>query len=134
MALSLALVIHYVVTSGDTAVTFYSQPIMTSKLKCRCPIHNIEITTSVADRDTLRRMHGMRISVWCPHCIKPHQIQGNDAYLLETEENDAPSDPDPLNWSKLSAILSGILNLANGGCHEAEAVFGRADSLCLEAS
>jgi putative transposase len=34
----------------------------------------------------------------------------------------------------LRAIVSGILNLAEEGCHEAEAVFGRADSLCLEAA
>jgi hypothetical protein len=43
-------------------------------------------------------------------------------------------DPDPTNWSMLSAIFSGILNLAEEGCHEAQTVFGRADSFCLEAS
>ncbi len=42
-------------------------------------------------------------------------------------------DPDPLNWSMLRAIFSGILNPTEGGCHEAEAVFGGADCLCVEA-
>lgn len=42
-------------------------------------------------------------------------------------------DPDPSNWSMLRANFSGILNPMEGGCHEAEAVFGRADSLCVEA-
>jgi hypothetical protein len=44
-------------------------------------------------------------------------------------------DPDPANWSMLSAIFSGIiLNLVEEGCHEAETVFGRVDSVRLEAS
>jgi DNA-binding transcriptional ArsR family regulator len=47
---------------------------------------------------------------------------------------DAPSsDPDPANWCMLRAIFSGILNPMEGGCHEAEKVFGRADCLCVEA-
>jgi hypothetical protein len=43
------------------------------------------------------------------------------------------TDPDPTNWSMLNAIFSGILNPTEGGCHEAEAVFGGADCLCVEA-
>ncbi len=36
----------------------------------------------------------------------------------------------PNNWSIRRVIFSGILNPAMEGCHEAEAVYRRADSLC----
>ena len=56
-----------------------------------------------------------------------------DSFYLRGLASSDAGDPDPPNWSMLRATFSGILNPMEGGCHEAEAVFGGADCLCVEA-
>lgn len=52
------------------------------RLKYRCQRTGREVLTSIeTDASTLVRMQRMKVAVWCPHCSKPHQIKGAEAYL-----------------------------------------------------
>ena len=51
-------------------------------LKYLCPNGNRDVTTSIqTDLATLLEMRDLKISVWCPHCVAPHQICASEAYL-----------------------------------------------------
>jgi transposase-like protein len=51
-------------------------------LKYKCPRSGRVVTTSIeTDTVTLLEMRNMKVSVWCPHCWKSHQIRANEAFL-----------------------------------------------------
>lgn len=53
-----------------------------SFMKYRCPESRSEVETSIATDDrTLKKMHAMKLSVWCPHCGTSHTISANEAYV-----------------------------------------------------
>ena len=63
-------------------------------VRYQCPSTKEEVTTAIeTGNDTLFRMKqmGMKIWVWCPHCMAGHQIRPTDAVLQEdgvlSEEN-----------------------------------------------
>jgi hypothetical protein len=52
----------------------------------RCPKTDDEIVTTIqADKDVLRRMQMMKLTiwVWCPHCMAGHQIKAGQAHAQE---------------------------------------------------
>jgi hypothetical protein len=53
-------------------------------LRYCCPITNQMVQTSiVASKHTIKRLAGYQLSVWCPHCQKPHRIDGKDAIYVD---------------------------------------------------
>ena len=64
--------------------------------------------------------------------IAINKIENEQLWIFRSSKPEETAKRE-MAWSMLRAIFSGILNPREGGCHEAEAIFGGADCLCAEA-
>jgi hypothetical protein len=65
-------------------------------LKYKCSKSGLQVTTNIeTDDDTLTTMERMKISVWCPHCERAHQIAAKEAYVREFNRATTVPYPEP---------------------------------------
>lgn len=56
-------------------------------LAFRCPTSDHEIVTHIdTDQTTLSNMKNMKLSLWCSHCERSHQVFGSEAYVSEPQD------------------------------------------------
>ena len=64
-----------------------------------CPRTSRGVVTGIStDGCTLKRLAGVKFSVWCPHCASPHVIAGKEASIIVMRAKELP-EPDLLDAS-----------------------------------
>lgn len=59
-------------------------------LAFRYAVFDVEVVTQIeTDETTLDNMKSMKLSLWCPHCQRSHQILGNEGYVTGSQQRDA---------------------------------------------
>jgi hypothetical protein len=60
----------------------------------RCRESSRGVVTGIStDDSTLKRLAGVKFSVWCPHCASPHVIVGKEASVLVKRAGALPDRP-----------------------------------------